>query len=407
MRDIDIDNPYYARQWHLHTGFEHVEVDVRSSMRCDEAWSRLAGFGDPLIVVAATDSGCNLDHPAFGGMGKFAGWGYFDGGELRTMGMPGSAAAKMYLPGAHHGTSMCALTSGVVGHSHPLGVAPGCRLLPIRLQTEANRARISEYAMHRILDYVSERADVLLVPWSKLPHFMLSKSVVDRIEELTSSGGRRGSGLVFVCAAGNSNCPIDIDADVAVPYEVVFGGDVQAEPLIKLSKTFRNVLASLPGVLHVSSISSLAQRCHYSCYGPGIDLCAPSSNSRAFRGDALRGLGLTTSTGDPEKPTNRFKGTSGAAALVAGVAALVLSANPGLSALEVCRILQSSASKDLSHTGYDLPPPTSPDAAWDHPLVPRCRRGSFDETGWSPWFGNGKVDALRAVTAAQTWQTTG
>jgi hypothetical protein len=358
-------------------------------------------------VVAATDSGCNLDHPAFGGMGKFAGWGYFDGGELRTMGMLGSAAAKMYLPGAHHGTSMCALTSGVVGHSHPLGVAPGCRLLPIRLQTEANRARISEYAVHRILDYVSERADVLLVPWSKLPHFMLSKSVVNRVEELTSSGGRRGSGLVFVCAAGNSNCPIDIDADVAVPYEVVFGGDAHAEPLIKFSKTFRNVLASLPGVLHVSSISSLAQRCHYSCYGPGIDLCAPSSNSRAFRGDALSGLGLTTSTGDPEKPTNRFKGTSGAAALVAGVAALVLSANPGLSASEVCRILQSSASKDLSQMGYDLPPPTSPDAAWDHPLVPRCRRGSFDETGWSPWFGNGKVDALRAVTAAQTWQAMG
>ena len=400
---LDIENLYYAQQWHLHRLFEHAEVDVRSSLRCDEAWSQLNNFGDPDVVVATTDSGCRLDHPAFGGLGKFAGWGYFDGKELRTMATPRSVAASMYLPGQHHGTSMCALISAVVGGNHPIGVAPACRLLPIRLRTDANRAYVSDDAILRLLDYVAELADVLLISWSKLPYFMLSSTVIDRIREMTASGGRRGRGVVFVCAAGNSNCPIHFSSNIAIPYDVDFESDSSSKPRVKFSKTFRNVLVSLPGVLHVSSISSLAQRCHYSCYGPGIDLCAPSSNSRAFQRDVLRGLGLTTSTGDPAKPTHRFKGTSGAAALVAGTAALVLSANSGLSALEVCRVLQASASKDLNHTGYEPPSLTAPDSAWDFPLIPPFRRSSFDEKGWSPWFGYGKVDAVEAVTLAQNW----
>ncbi|MGW2152100.1 S8 family serine peptidase [Nonomuraea sp. NPDC001699] len=399
---IDIGGLYHA-QWHLHSRLKHDEVDVRSSLRCDEAWAELNNFGDPHVVVATTDSGCRLDHPAFGGLEKFAGWGYFEGRELRTMATSRSMGSGMYLPGQHHGTSMCALISAV-GGDQPVGVAPACRLLPIRLPTDANLAHVSEDAILRILDYVAERADVLLISWSKLPYFLLSSTVVDRIGELTECGGRRGRGVVVVCAAGNSNCPIQFSSGTAIPYEAHFGRGRPFGPDVKRSRTFRNVLVPLPGVLHVSSVSSLARRCHYSCYGPGIDLCAPSSNSRVFRGDMLAGLGLTTATGDPAKPTHRFKGTSGAAALVAGTAALVVSVNSGLSALEVCRVLQESASKDLDHAGYGPPSPASPDSAWDLPPVTPFGQGSFNDHGWSPWFGYGKVDAVQAVTLARNWK---
>ena len=62
-------------------------------------------------------------------------------------------------------------------------------------------------------------------------------------------------------------------------------------------------------------------------------------------------LGLTTSFGPPLQITRRFKGTSGAAALVAGVAALVISANNDLTAAQVCDVLERTASKDLDLEG--------------------------------------------------------
>jgi hypothetical protein len=248
-----------------------------------------------------------------------------------------------------------------------------------------------------MLDYVGKRADIMVNSWSSLPYFVLSSPVVGRIRELSVSGGRRGKGVVFVSAAGNSNCPIHFSSDIAVPYEVSACTTSSRSRNVYRSKTFRNNLTLIPGVLHVAGVSSLAQRCQYSCYGPGIDLCAPSSNSRAFSDEPVKGLGLTTSTGDPNGVTHRFKGTSGSAALVAGVAALVLSANPSLCAAEVCDVLRMSASKDLDCTSKD-PSGISPrEGAHDIPPIPPFNEGRFDQGGWSPWFGYGKADALEAV----------
>ena len=50
--------------------------------------------------------------------------------------------------------------------------------------------------------------------------------------------------------------------------------------------------------------------------------------------------------------THIFGGTSSATPLVAGIAALVISANPNLTALEVIALLKRTAAKDLSATGY-------------------------------------------------------
>jgi subtilisin-like proprotein convertase family protein len=69
---------------------------------------------------------------------------------------------------------------------------------------------------------------------------------------------------------------------------------------------------------------------------------------------------------------------------VAGVCGLVLSANPLLTALEVKRLLEQTADKDLS---------LQTDTPVNEP-------GNFDANGFSLWFGHGKVNAFRAVEAA-------
>ncbi len=93
--------------------------------------------------------------------------------------------------------------------------------------------------------------------------------------------------------------------------------------------------------------------------------------------------------------------------LVAGIAALVISANPGLSALEVISILQRTASKDLDLTPYPKTPPSSFDSnpSWDISPVSPHDSGQFQNIGhpdgtWSPWFGFGKVDAEAAILEA-------
>jgi subtilisin family serine protease len=121
----------------------------------------------------------------------------------------------------------------------------------------------------------------------------------------------------------------------------------------------------------------------------------------------VSGLSITTATGSGEGVTGHFGGTSSATPLVAGVAALVLSANPELSAQEIASILMSTASKDLDMAGYAKTPPASfdPDTSWDVSPIAPFEHGNFLDMGdangtWSPWFGHGRVDAPGAVAAA-------
>src|SRR5262249_21290505 len=102
---------------------------------------------------------------------------------------------------------------------------------------------------------------------------------------------------------------------------------------------------------------------------------------------------------------HEFGGTSASAPLVAGVAALVRSANPDLSSLEIVSILKNTADKDLNMSGYKpCSRPNDSHPNWDRSPIPpyhlRDVRPTLDEGAWSPWFGFGKVNARRAVTQA-------
>jgi len=126
-----------------------------------------------------------------------------------------------------------------------------------------------------------------------------------------------------------------------------------------------------------------------------------------YRRLTVRGLGITTATGEIAAVTDFFGGTSSATPLVAGIAALVISANPDLTALEVISILKRTASKNLDFTPYPRTPPASfdPNPAWDVSPIAPFNTGAFqninDPDGtWSPWFGHGKVDAGAAVSEA-------
>ncbi|MBI3155247.1 MAG: proprotein convertase P-domain-containing protein, partial [Burkholderiales bacterium] len=221
---------------------------------------------------------------------------------------------------------------------------------------------------------------------------------------------RRGRGIVFLWAAGNENCPIQHSGNVDIPYTrgwALGPGNVPTWVGVRRARVFRNPLVALPGVMHIAALASSALRSHYSNYGTGIDLCAPTSNGHTYRRLQVAGLGIVAPTGEGSQVTLSFGGTSSATPLVAGVAALVISAHPQATAAEVISLLRRSASKDLDLTPYPRTPPANfdPNPSWDISPVAPFAQGDFVDVqstdgSWSPWFGWGRVDAEQAVALA-------
>lgn len=111
-----------------------------------------------------------------------------------------------------------------------------------------------------------------------------------------------------------------------------------------------------PYMVVVSATTTSDTLSSYSNYGAIVDAAAP--------GDGIYSTGITG--------TRAGSGTSFAAPIVAGVVALVLSANPSLTSAQAVQILKDSAD-DLGAPGMD------------------------------PQFGSGRVNAYRVVTMAQAY----
>ena len=342
-------DPDYVRHWHLHDALNNPDFDQRSSTQTEEAWQLLDGFDDQDVVVCVTDDGCKLDHGDFDSTGKFAEWGYVRGSRLVTSREIDAEEDEMYKAGSNHGTSCCGVVAGEVDGALTVGAAPGCSLLPIQWESSGPSLFISDSKLLTVLNFIADKVDVMSNSWGSSPFGNWPTVVVNRIRTLSETGGRRGKGIVFLWAAGNENCPIEHTSNLDIPF--TSGTDVQGGSLVwigvETSRIFRHNLVHEEGVMFVAAIASTSRRSHYSNYGTGIAISAPSSNSHEYRRLFLPGLGITTATGNPVSVTNSFGGTSSATPLVAGIAALVISANPSLTAADVISILRRTASKDL------------------------------------------------------------
>lgn len=135
--------------------------------------------------------------------------------------------------------------------------------------------------------------------------------------------------------------------------------------------------ASHPDTIAVGSSTDFDYRANYSRYGDGLDFVAPS-------GGGAQGLYTTDRTDrsgyDAGDYTSSFSGTSASTPLAAGVAALILSTNPVLSASEVRQIMRESCDQ--------------------------IGRVTYDENNWSPYYGYGRINAKKALDAVPTTPTT-
>ncbi len=256
---------------------------------------------------------------------------------------------------------------------------------------------LDDESIEQVFDWaMTKGASVISCSWgASAVYFPLSlrqRAAITR----AATEGRNGKGCVIVFAAGNANRPTS-----GTVNESGWPNNLLQGPVKWLSG-----FAVHPDVIAVSACTSLAKKAAYSNWGPSISVCAPSNNAPPgmwiqemgavntppeIKG-YLTGLGIFTTdrTGskgyDSGDYTGYFGGTSSACPVVAGVAALVLSVNPHLTAAQVKQILQQSADKIIDP---------------DIDIQLGNRFGTYDSKGHSQWFGYGKVNAYNAVRRAQ------
>jgi len=365
----------FTSQWHLYSKDQVApDIDPHADAMVFEAWQHTKGSRD--VVVAVLDDGFELTHPDFRGPEKI----------VRPTDFVGNDENPMPDRWDYHGTACAGVAIAEENGEGCVGVAPNCAFMPVRFPLNAPDPWLIE-----IFNYVSQHAHIASCSWGMIPgDFGLHTAVNATLSNLARQGGKDGKGLVIVFAAGNYDAPINAEVDYHVRWlgQDHFGNPVMSEATGRIVNGF----PAHPDTIAVSACTSLNRKAFYSNWGNEISVAAPSNNFDHTSLTPLPGRGITTTDneefGDDFTPgkryTNSFGGTSSATPLVAGVAALLKSANPHLTALEIKAILEATANK--------IEDPSA-DPLYGH------KKGSYKD-GHSEWFGFGKVDALRAVEEA-------
>jgi len=394
-----------AGQWYLRA----PAGEVQSSIDVETAWNYTTGNSN--IVVAVIDTGVRFDHPdllrvAAGG-NLLPGYDMIsdvdvanDGDgrdadpsdpgdwltlhEVRKAGGPFEDCSPAAEASSWHGTQISGLIGALTNNGLGMaGVGRNVRVLPVRALGKCGGFDSDIIAGMRW----AAGLPVAGLPINPTPARVLNLSLGgdgaceaayrDALTEITARGA------VVVASAGNS------------------AGHAVSTP------------ANCPGVIAVGGLRHVGTKVGFSDLGPEVALSAPAGNCVDIGfGDPCRYPILTTSNAGATTPladaaggsiyTDSFNasvGTSFAAPLVAGTAALMLSAQPMLTPSTLRTLLQGSA----------RPFPTRGGESGDGTSVSQCTLPQFN--GSTPvdqlqcycttaTCGAGMLDAGAAVSAA-------
>ncbi|MCC6723956.1 MAG: S8 family serine peptidase [Saprospiraceae bacterium] len=342
--DLALPNDtFMADEWHLkNSGFipsGKYTTKAGADAKIVDAWTRLDNLGSPNIVLAIIDNGFDISHPDLKPK-VYRPWDLWTQSDRLSDGDPGFT----------HGTPCASLAVAVANGQGMVGVAPNAKFMPV------SGTSFSVRATEQMFDYcIQNGADVISCSWGTTDTQYTLNSLKEEAIAKAARQGRGGKGCVVLFAAGNEGLD------------------------------YVNFYAAHPDVICVAACDSKDRYASYSNQGAEVSICAPSNGdwpliaARASwdPGTTIRGDGAFKFWADGVErsgPYKHFGGTSGATPIVAGICALMLSANPNLTAKEVKEILQSTADKIGDPSEY--------------------------KNGRSRKFGYGRVNADKAVAEA-------
>ncbi len=297
--DINPDNSLYSQQWAL------------QKIGLPSAWGKTTG--SPNILVAVVDTGVQLTHPDLqakiwtnpgeipanniddDGNGKIDdlhGWHFYHGGY--GLMLEDANVVDDYGHGSHVSGIIAASSNN---HTGVTGISWGSRILPVKSLDLNGNGFYSDIAAG-IIYAADNGADIINLSAGGSAASTLLQEAVDYAS---------AHGALVIAASGNNGGPVFYPA------------------------ACNNVLA-------VAATDEIDQRPSFSNYGPQVDLAAPGLNivSTWYLSNYL------------------FKsGTSMSAPHVSGVAALLWSLDPNMTASEVTNLLFRSA-VDIGPSGIDV-----------------------------------------------------
>lgn len=336
-------------QWHLQPATING-VYVNAGVKADRAHKLSTGKS---IIIALIDDGFDIDHPEFNQPGKVV--------HSRDISSNiNDPRPKTYYE--NHGTACAgvATASGIKAS----GVAPGSFLMPVRLSS--NLGSMAEAAAFKWA--ADHGADIISCSWGpedgnwsdpEDPVHFAGVGLPDSTRlaiDYAVDQGRNGKGCIITFAAGNGN-----------------------------EDCYYDGYASYEKVMAVSACNDTGKRSVYSDYGSTVWCTFPSSDfgySPFNHPEPLtEGIYTTDRQGtagynSDDDYTDDFGGTSSSCPGVAGIAALILSANPDLSWLQVREIIRETSDK-IDKAG-----------------------GKYNSEGHSKYYGYGRVNAEKAVKKA-------
>jgi hypothetical protein len=329
-----VSDSLFEQEWHLENkGYipgDNYPIKAGADAKVIDAWKRLGNRGSSDITIAIVDNGFDLKHPDISDniTKPFDFW--TNSNQFSADGF-----------GFSHGTPCAGVALGRVNGTGMVGAAPNSKFMPLSGTSFGWRAT------ENIFNYcIKNGADIISCSWGTTDTSFALNSMKEAAITKAATQGRNGLGSVVLFAVGND------DLDYVSYYSVH------------------------PDVIAVAASTSRDEHAFYSNRGPEVTICAPSNGDwPIIAPKASWDTGHWFDGHSRSSQHKHFGGTSSSTPLVAGICALMLSANPKLTGKQVKEILIKTADKI-------------------------GRASDYDSRGHSVKYGHGRVNADKAVAEA-------
>ncbi|MDR1560427.1 MAG: S8 family serine peptidase [Clostridiales bacterium] len=287
---------YYSEQWSLENTGQTIlgssgvpGVDISAV----PVWNADIGSLNE-VVVAVIDGGINVSHPDLEGQ-TLTGYNIYRGVNDSVVFDEGDS---------YHGTAVSSIIAASWNDVGIAGVAPNAKIIPVKVLLPIEGwAGTSSGGVSGIIYAAEHGADIINCSWT-----------TNESDEILASVIREYEDILFVCSAGN------------------FGNET---PFYPAALGYDNVIS-------VSAINSSGSMPDWSNYGPFSDIAAPGENIFAA---------MVFNDGAYVDSYGYFTGTSAAAPIVSGAAALYKGRFPDASPAEVRRALMENVTRNASLNG--------------------------------------------------------